>query len=154
TFSIAEALNYQAEVAILDEDPARAEALLGEARAIEQQQNANPNVVGWTLLSLGHAAQLRGTYERAGQLHQESVACFQLFGYQHQALPWAYHGLGETALGLERLDEGARWLAQGLALSQTLGDRACMAWCLAGLGSAAALDAESERAARLWGAAE
>jgi hypothetical protein len=29
-----------------------------------------------------------------------------------------------------------------------------MAWCLAGLGSVAALDEEPERAARLWGAAE
>jgi hypothetical protein len=29
-----------------------------------------------------------------------------------------------------------------------------IAWCLAGLGSAAALDAAPERAARLWGAAE
>jgi hypothetical protein len=29
-----------------------------------------------------------------------------------------------------------------------------IAWCLAGLGSAAALDEEPERAARLWGAAE
>jgi hypothetical protein len=45
-------------------------------------------------------------------------------------------------------------LAQGLALSQTLGDQASIAWCLAGLGSVAALDEEPERAARLWGAAE
>jgi len=45
-------------------------------------------------------------------------------------------------------------LAQGLTLSQTLGDQASIAWCLAGLGSAAALDEEPERAGRLWGAAE
>jgi len=57
-------------------------------------------------------------------------------------------------LGLGRLDEAARWLAQGLALSQTLYVPAYIAWCLAGLGSAAALDEEPERAARLWGAAE
>jgi predicted ATPase/transcriptional regulator with XRE-family HTH domain len=151
---IAQALNCQAEVAVLDEDPARAEALLAEARAIEQGENADPNLVGWTLLSLGHAAQLRGTYERAAQFHQKSLACFQAFGDQHLGLAWAYHSLGETALGLERPDEGARWLAQGLALSQTLSGRAYMAWCLAGLGSAAALDKEPERAARLWGAAE
>jgi hypothetical protein len=52
------------------------------------------------------------------------------------------------------LDEAARWLAQGLALSQTLFNQASMSWCLAGLGSVAALDEEPERAARLWGAAE
>jgi hypothetical protein len=45
-------------------------------------------------------------------------------------------------------------LAQGLALSQTLFNQASMSWCLAGLGSVAALDEEPERAARLWGAAE
>jgi hypothetical protein len=47
-----------------------------------------------------------------------------------------------------------RWLAQGLALSQTLVNQFSMSWCLAGLGSVAALDEEPERAARLWGAAE
>ena len=46
------------------------------------------------------------------------------------------------------------WLAQGLALSQTLGDQASIAWCLSGLGSVAALDEEPTRAAWLWGAAE
>ena len=33
-------------------------------------------------------------------------------------------------------------------------DHVCQAWCLAGLGTAAALGAEPKRAARLWGAAE
>ena len=143
-----------AAVAILDEDPARAEALLAESPAIAQREHLDPNVIGWTLNRLGHAAQLRGAYDRAAQLHQESLACFQAFGDQHHALPWAYHGLGETALGLGRLDEAARHLAQGLVLSQTLGDQASIAWCLAGLGSVAALDEAPERAARLWGAAE
>ena len=152
--SITENLYELAGVAILDEDPARAEALLAEARAIEQREHADPNEIGWTLNALGHAAQLRGAYDRAAQLHQESLACFQVYGDQHFGLPWAYHGLGETALGMGRLDEAARWLAQGLALSQTLGDPASMSWCLAGLGSVAALDEEPERAARLWGTAE
>ena len=75
-------------------------------------------------------------------------------GDQHFGVPWAYHGLGEIALGQGRLDEAGRYLAQGLALSQTLGDQARIAWCLAGLGSVAALDEAPERAARLWGAAE
>jgi len=152
--SIAETLNHLAEVAILDEDAARAEALLAESRAIEQRENADPHQIGETLLYLGHAARLRGAYDRAAQLHHESLECFQAFGDQHFGLPWAYHSLGETALGLGNLAEAARWLAQGLALSQTLGDQASLAWCLAGLGSVAALDEEPERAARLWGAAE
>ncbi|HET9223082.1 MAG TPA: tetratricopeptide repeat protein, partial [Roseiflexaceae bacterium] len=151
---IAEVLNSLAEVAILDEDPARAEALLAESRAIEQQVDADPNLIGWTLNRLGHAAQLRGAFDDAAQLHHESLEYFQAFGDQHHALPWAYHGMGETALGQGRLDEAGRWLAKGLALSQTIGDQASMSWCLAGVGSVAALDEEPERAARLWGAAE
>jgi tetratricopeptide (TPR) repeat protein len=154
TSSIYEALIELAEVAILDEDPARAEALLAESRVIMQREHADPNAVGWMLNRLGHAAQLREEYDRAAQLHHESLVYFHAFGEQHHGLPWTYHGLGETALGLGNLAEAARYLAQGLALSQTLSDQACMAWCLAGLGSVAALDEEPERAARLWGAAE
>ena len=102
--------------------------------------------------NLGHAAQLRGAYDRAAQLHQESLAHYP--SDYHSGLLWAYHSLGETALGVGRLDEAARWLAQALTLSQALSDPAGTAWCLAGLGSVAALDAVPERAARLWGAAE
>jgi tetratricopeptide (TPR) repeat protein len=151
---IAEVLNKLAEVAILDEDPARAEALLAESPAIMQREHADPNTVGMTLHSLGQAAQLRGAYDRAAQLHQESLECFQAFGDRAFGLTWAYHSLGETALGMGLLDEAARYLAQGLALSQTLNEQRDMAWCLAGLGSVAALDEQPKRAARLWGAAE
>jgi hypothetical protein len=52
------------------------------------------------------------------------------------------------------MEEAASWLLQGLAVSQALSNRSSIAWCLAGLGSVAALDAQPERAARLWGAAE
>jgi len=151
---IAWMLTTLAEVAVLDEDPARAEALLAESRASGQREHADPNWLGWTLNHLGHAAQLRRAYDRAAQLHHESLELFQAFSDQHFGLPWAYHSLGETTLGMGRLAEAARWLAQGLALSQTLSDQASIAWCLAGLGSTAALGNQPERAARLWGAAE
>lgn len=143
-----------AGIAILDEDPARAEALLAESRTLRQSEPVNPNSFGWMLNHLGQAAQLRGEYDRAAQLHHESRECFQAFGDYNPGLPYTYHNLGETTLGLGNLNEAVRWLGQGLALSQTLGDQACIAWCLAGLGSVAALDEEPERAARLWGAAE
>src|SRR5207249_245636 len=47
-----------------------------------------------------------------------------------------------------------QWLSPGLQLSRELGAPIITAWCLAGLGSTAALDEEPERAVRLWGAAE
>lgn len=63
-------------------------------------------------------------------------------------------GLGETVLGLGDVAEGTRWLVQGLTVSWTVSDQTVLAWCLAGLGTAAALGDQPERAARLWGAAE
>ncbi len=156
TYGLAWGLTTVAEVAILDEDPARAEAILAESRTVWQNDGSYWYSLwrGWTLNHLGHAAQLRGDYQRAAELHQESLAIFRSLGDQNVGLPWAYHSLGETALGLGRLDEAARYLAQGLTISRRLSDQACIAWCLAGLGSVASLDEEPERAARLWGAAE
>nr|MDQ2996702.1 tetratricopeptide repeat protein [Chloroflexota bacterium] len=152
--SIAETLNILAEVAILDEDPARAEVLLAESRVLGQRENHDLNIIGWALNHLGHAAQLREAYDRAAQLHHESLECFQAFGDNHRGSAWGYQSLGESALGLGHLDEAARWLAQGLTIGQMLSDQASMSWCLAGLGSVAAFDEDPERAARLWGAAE
>ena len=46
---------------------------------------------------------------------------------------------GESALGLGQIAESARWLGQGLALCRTVGAQNGIAWCMAGLGSVAAL---------------
>jgi len=149
-------LNALAGVAILDEDPARAEALLAERHTVwPQVDSSNYSMwLAWRLNHLGHAAQLRGDYQRATELHQESLAFFRAFGDQNSGLPWAYHGLGETALGQGRLEEAGGWLHQAMAASRVQSDQASIAWCLAGLGSLAALSSDAERAARLWGAAE
>jgi Tetratricopeptide repeat len=164
---IAGMLNTMAGLAIAEEDPARAEALLAESRTEEQRvapdsitvawkvnklEHAQHSIrLGWTLNHLGLAAQLRGDYERAAQLHQESLAHFPSdYGGRREA----YLCLGESALGLGQIPESARWLAQGLALSKAVGAQSGIAWCLAGLGSVATLEEEPERAARLWGAAE
>jgi tetratricopeptide (TPR) repeat protein len=151
---IAYTLVAMARVAVLDEDPARAEALLEERSRLRLSEPENPNPLGWALIALGNAAQLRGVYDRAAQLHQESLECFQAFGDYNPGRAYTYHNLGETALGRGNLDEAVGYLAQGLALSKVLGAQNIIAWCLAGLGSVAALDEEPERAALLWGAAE
>jgi tetratricopeptide (TPR) repeat protein len=151
---IAGTLISMAEIAIVDEDPARAEALLAESRALldDNDDNYDDNMIGWRLNHLGHAAQLRGDYAQATQLHLESLTHFgESFHFGRLA---AYRDLGFAALGQEDLVEAARRLAQGLTLGQTVGDRTALTWCLAGLGSAAALGGQPERAARLWGAAE
>jgi predicted ATPase/transcriptional regulator with XRE-family HTH domain len=151
--SIANALNTLAGVAIMEEDPARAEVLLTESREIGQRAGAASNCLAWTLHQLGHAAQLRGAYERAARLHQESLAHFASSDYP-TGPPAAYHGLGVAALGLGDSNAAACWFVQGLALSQAENNLASLAWCLAGMASAAALGEAPERAACLWGAAE
>jgi predicted ATPase/transcriptional regulator with XRE-family HTH domain len=151
--SIANALNTLAGVAIMEEDSARAEALLAKSRAIGQRAGTASDCLAWTLHQLGHVAQLQGAYDRAAQLHEESLAHFAASDYP-TGPPSAYHGLGAAALALGKSDEAAHWFTQGLALSQAESNLASLAWCLAGLGSAAALDEAPVRAARLWGAAE
>jgi tetratricopeptide (TPR) repeat protein len=150
TAGVAGTLVSMAGIAIVEEDPARAEALLAESGALAQ--HVTPDAYAWTLNHLGNAAQLRGDYARAAQLHRDSLALFS--SDYHAGIRSAYHCLGESALGLGQLEEAARWLRQGLALSRRLNAWDGMAWCLAGLGSVAALDEEPEHAARLWGAAE
>jgi len=148
------ALMTLAEVAVLEEDAASAERLLDECLALSWERK-DPQAIGWTLNHLGHVAQLRGDYDRAAQLHAESLALFiDLLGEKNAGVAEAWQSLGETALGQGDLAAARDWLAAALRLCDELGNRITIAWCLAGLGSAAALDEEPERAARLWGAAE
>jgi predicted ATPase/DNA-binding XRE family transcriptional regulator len=151
--SIANALNALASVAIMEQDPARAELLLAESHEIGQRAGSASDCTAWTLTNLGHAAQLRGDYARAAQFHHESLARFNSTDYP-LGPPSVYHGLGQAALGAGNTDEAVRWFAHGLVLSQQESNLASIAWCLAGLGCAAAHGAAPERAARLWGAAE
>jgi len=110
---------------------------------------------GWNLNHLGHAAQLRGEYERAAQLHAESLAVFiDEWGGKNMGVTWAWQSLGEIGLAQGDLAAARSWLVTDLRLCGEVGDSITIAWCLAGLGSAAALDEEPEHAARLWGAAE
>lgn len=147
-------LNTMASVAILEEDPERAEALLAESRALGQGETYDPDMIGFALTHLGHAAQLRGSYDQAVQLHLESLKHFQMLGKHRIGIAWAYHGLGEAALSQGQLEDARRWLIQGVELSRKLDDQACIAWCLAGLGSVAAFISQPEQGACLWGAAE
>jgi PAS domain S-box-containing protein len=141
-----------AEVAIVREDAASAEALVEQGRALSPESY---DWAGWSLNHLGHAAQLRREYSRAEQMHQKTLAVFvERLGDKSIGVLWAYHGLGETALGRGDPATARSWLRTNLRLCGELGTRIMTAWCLAGLGTAAALDEDPERAVRLWGAAE
>jgi predicted ATPase len=143
------------EVAVMQEDAVLATALLDEVLALERQTgNTNAFTIGWALNHLGHAAQLQGEWERARQLHEQSLAPFDEIGLRNEGTIWAHQSLGETALGQNNSTLAARHFREALELSRDLGDRAATAWCLAGLAGVAALNEEPERAAWLWGVAE
>jgi tetratricopeptide (TPR) repeat protein len=146
-------LNTLAGVAILEEDPARAEALLAESQMLAQGAPSDSFRIAWRLNHLGQAAQLRGAYDRAAQLHLESLGSFKA-GIDHaEALPHAYHDLGQAMLGLGRLDDAASWFAQGLAAGKVQNHQATIAWNLAGLASVMAMRGQPDQSARLSGAA-
>jgi two-component system, cell cycle sensor histidine kinase and response regulator CckA len=141
-----------AGVAIMQEDAATAEALIEQGTALSPESH---DWIGWSLNHMGHAAQLRAEYGRAEQLHQKTLALFsERLGDKSTGVMWAYQGLGETALGQGNPTIARKWLSADLRLCSELGTRMMAAWCLAGLGSAAALNQEPERAARLWGASQ
>jgi predicted ATPase len=144
------------EVAVMQEDAAWATALLEEGltlfRAIQRRDG-----VAWALNHLGHVAQIQDDYERATRLHDESLPLFResaALNLGNLGAAWAFHSLGETALAQGSATDAATQLGNALVLFRELGDRAGIAWCLAGLAGVAVLDDEPDRAARLWGAAE
>jgi PAS domain S-box-containing protein len=149
---IAWVLLTMAEVSVLQEDPSNAETLIDQALALNPESH---DWVGWSLNHLGHAAQLRREYDRAEHLHRKTLTVFiERLGDKSTGIMWAYQGLGETALGQELPATAHRCFLAALRLARELGARIIMAWCIAGLGTAAALEGDLERAAKLWGAAE
>jgi len=141
------------EVAVMQEDAEWATALLAESLALFREQEDRLGI-GWALNHLGHVAQLQGKHAHATQLHEESLALFRGYGAQNLGIASAFQSLGEVALAHGDPVHATARYAESLALFRDLGDKGGMAWCLAGLGSVAALGGQLERAARLWGAAE
>jgi DNA-binding response OmpR family regulator len=149
---IAWALLTISGVAILREDAAGAEALIAQGATLNPESH---DWFGWSLNHRGHAAQLRREYDRAEHLHQRTLEVFvEQLGDTSTGVMWAYQGLGEAALGKGDGSMAQRWLREDLRLSRGLGSRFMIAWCLAGLGGAAALGDAPRQAARLWGASD
>jgi non-specific serine/threonine protein kinase len=148
-----EVTNSLAETMIMQGDITLAKDLLEEnlslARKVEYREGS-----GWALNHLGHIAQLLGDYERAMRLHEESLPLFQTFGSKWIGVVESLHCMGETALAQGDAALAGTHLTESLVLSQDLGERACIAWCLAGLAGVSAVNEDPERAAWLWGAAE
>jgi len=151
--TIAMARNTLAEAAILQGDTGLAKSMLEENLALARKVEV-VFTIGWSLNHLGHVAQLEGDFEKAIQLHEESLPLFQQVGSQNEGTIWAHQSLGETLLAQGKVSLAVAHFTEALTICQDLGERAGLAWCLAGLAGVAALNEEPERAAWLWGAAE
>ncbi len=95
----------------------------------------------------------QGDYTRADALFEESLALNRASGYTHSI------AVNLTNLGLNALNQGhaatARaHLQESLVRVRDLGDKIGIAYNLQGMAGVAALHAQPERVARLWGAAE
>jgi non-specific serine/threonine protein kinase len=148
---VAWALATLGEMDLFGGDYRRAQSRL-EASVAAFRRLGNPVGVSQSLLSLGLAAAGRGDPARARAALDESVATYRALG-ERRGLSLALAGLGRvTAMGG---DHRGAWssLRESLSLQRDLVDRADAAetleWC-AGL---AAVRGQTERAARLAGAA-
>jgi len=146
TIGLAEAVILQGEVGL-------AKSMLEENLALVRK-SGDTEMVGWALNHLGHVAQIEGEYEKAIQLHEESLPWFQIMGLQNQGIIWAHQSLGETMLAQGEALLAAEHFTEALITCQNLGERTGLVWCLTGFAGVAALNEDPERAAWLWGAAE
>lgn len=153
---IAHGLNTLGEVAVMQENIAWATELLEEGLALHRTHGYRAGI-GWSLSHLGHVAQLRGDFERAKHLHQQSLPFLERSNDRVAGRAEASEGLGECALGQGDPRLARTYFRQSLGYLLAYRANATAAttlWCLAGLASADALEGHSQRAARLWGAAE
>ena len=106
------------------------------------------------LVNLGYERLLQGDHERATAVCEEAIALYQEQGYIYARLEFPMDNLGWAAL-LRGDDEQASVLHQeSLMLCRKLGNRLVAAESLEGLACAAAVRGETQRSARLFGAAD
>ncbi len=128
----------------------RARALLDEGLSLAREIG-DRSLLAIILNNLGELARLRGEYDRARELYEQSL---DIRGRRSSSAPITLLNLGLIAFA-QGVYEAARSLfEESLGLGKLLGDRGSMASSLNGLAGVHAVRGEHERAARLLGAAE
>ena len=149
----AEARNLDglATLALEKGDFGTAEDLLGKsldlARAIDDTWS-----LAAVLNTLGDVARSQADYARARRLYEESLARFEDLGTALGAS--VLHNLGYVAIQEHEHDRAAELFGESLRMYRASGEQRGMVECLVGFACLAAADGESERAARLFAAAE
>jgi predicted ATPase/DNA-binding SARP family transcriptional activator len=109
-------------------DYAAANAFFDRGLALARRTEEPAQIIA-VLGDLAQALRMQGDTRRAITLYQERLALCREEGDERGA-SWSLCNLGIIAHS-ERDDAGAgRLLEEGFALSQTTGDRICLAWCM------------------------
>jgi non-specific serine/threonine protein kinase len=107
-----------------------------------------------TLTNLGYVLLLRGDHERAAALNEEAAALYRERGYRYGRIEFPIDNLGWAALARGDHERARALHKESLVLCRKLGDKLVAVESLEGLACAAEARDETERSARLFGAAE
>src|SRR5207245_1515940 len=109
--------------------------------------------IAWSLNRLGSMAREQGDLGAARALLAESLAIYRELG-DKAGIAWSLLGLGEVAHKEGDYGAARALLEESLATNRELGHKPNIAQNLEGLAALAVTQEQSERAARLFGAAE
>ena len=123
-----------------------------ESLALATQLGAQLRM-SYTLHNLGEVVRRQGNYERALALTEEALAIMREQGNKWMVAR-QLKNVGEMHLFLGNYRQTARYYSESLILSGELNNNECIAICLEGYAKLALVQAQPERAARLWGVAE
>jgi non-specific serine/threonine protein kinase len=129
----------------------------GALALIEEAESAaaavgDLSVLGMARFNAGYLELTRGDYEQAELRFQAARETLVAANHLHGAAR-SLAALGSVALHQQRTTDAERHLRQSIELARTVGDHGTLAWGLELLGANLA-ETDSERAARLLGAAE
>jgi predicted ATPase len=129
----------------------QASALHEESLDLRRSLNDRWGVAA-TLTNLGEVRRQQGELSRSQELHVEGLALFRALD-DARGTAMALLNLGQVLLDTGAIERAAALLHESLTLWYRVGDLVDSAECLEALARLAAAHADSERAARLYGAA-
>lgn len=130
----------------------RAGAMLDAGLELMRSLGVPPRVWAPQLVTAGYWAMERRDFARARAAFVEYLA--ETAAKNAIGAATANCNLGLVALYEEQCDAAAEHLRQALVLARGTGARVLIAECLYGRAAVAAMNGDTERATRLWGAAE
>jgi predicted ATPase/DNA-binding SARP family transcriptional activator len=107
----------------------------------------------YSLFNLAEISMYEGDLERAAALQQESLSIKRELG-DKRGMTFSLCNLGDIARFCSDYQKATAFYLESLTLSREIGDKRSLAFCLEGLAETACEHGESERSARLFGAAE